>query len=829
MNTLLSDLRYAWRGMRRSPGFAALIVLTLGLGIGANTAIFSVINGVLLRPLPYRDSDQLVEIRSRGMGGKARFGISYPDYQDLQTLTGSLAGIALYRSEQFNLTGGTEPREVSATMVSPGLFALLGAAPAAGRVFAAGEDEGAVAILSHRLWQELFNADPSAVGRQVSLDGKDFTVVGVMPADFAYPDEDAALWLPIGTAFAQDPDLRVNRDDHFLSAVARLAPGIGLDRLHSDLDLLARRIAASQKDNGQRRVQITVNGGGGPSVLPGPSRQGFTNDGFSATPMRENVVGDVKSNLLILLGAVAVVLLIGCANAANLLMARAGARRREMGIRAALGAGRGRLVRQVLTESVLLALAASVTGLLLAAWGVHLLLATWPRTLPRAGEIHLDQNVLAFTLGLGIVTGLLFGLLPALRLARPEATESLRDDLAAGAGRQRRRTQSALVVAEVALALMLLVGAGLLVRSFVALNSVQLGFQPENVLAARLRLTPSRYPNPTAQREFFSRLTGRLADRPGISSISIARTLPLSGARMIMAINPRDVNADDPDQFLPVGMSIVGPDFFSALKIPMLQGRPFTDQDREGAPRVVIINQQLARRLWPGRNPLGLQLPAEGPGGGGRATVVGVIGDVRAGMLADAPTPEIFLPAAQSSRMDEMWVLFRAEHPLRQVPVLREVVRQDDPSQPIGDVVTLDQMVARQEAARRFNTTLITLFAALALVLAVIGIAGLTAYAVAQRRREIGIRISLGAQGGDVLRLLLSESGRLVATGVVIGLAGAVLIAPVLASMLYGISSRDMASFTLAGILLVVVALVATWVPARRALRVDPMTVLREE
>ena len=824
MNSLWQDLRYALRGIRRTPGFAALIILTLALGIGANTAIFSVVNGVLLRPLPYKNSDRLVEVRSSAGNRRIRFGVSYPDYQDLQKLTGSFAGVGAYTSDRFNLTGGGEPRELQAALVSPELFGVMQVPPLAGRTFAPDEARAPVAVISYGLWNDLFGGDRSAVGRQIALDGHSFTIVGIMPASFAFPEPDDAVWLPLGWAYLENPDGQADRDFHNLVAVARLAPAVSLDKARGDLGLLAHRIAAAKTDAGAGgRRQVVVQMGGGPAAGGGGARQGLADGGFELSTLRADVIGDVRTNLLILLGAVALVLLIGCANAANLLIARAGMRRREIGIRAALGAGRGRLVRQLLTESVVLATAAAVAGLAVAAWGVRLLLVIWPRNLPRAQDVHLDLPVLGFALAAGVITGLLFGLLPALRLAAPEAKESLRDELVSGAGRDRRRAQSALVVVEVALALMLLIGAGLLVRSFAALNAVDLGFQPADLVAARIRLTPSRYATLPAQRQFFDAMTARLEQRPGVGEVSLVQTLPLSGARRMEAFDPREIRPDDREEFLAVGATAVSADFFSTMGIRLRQGRGFNADDREGTSPVVIVNQRLAHRLWPDQSPIGKTLPI------GHVTVVGVVSDIRSGLVTEAPEPELYFPLGQAHDMGEMWVLLRAPHALRQVPALREAVASADRSQPVAEVVTFEQMISRQEAARRFNTTLITLFAALALVLAIVGIAGLTAYAVAQRTREIGIRMSLGAEAADVLRMLLGDSARLVGLGLLLGLAGATLATPVLGSMLYGISSRDVGAFASAGLVLGVAALAATWIPALRATRVDPVKVLRDE
>ena len=832
MDTLLQDLRFAVRTLARSPGFTLVAVLTLAVGIGANTAIFSAVNTVLLKPLPYPGSDRLLQIMSTGFRG-VRFGVSFPDLRDLRALSHDFTGVAATTTQRYNLTGAGDPREVQAAAVTADLFDVLQVRPEIGHGFTAADVRAPLALLSHGLWVTNFGRDPGILGRSISLDGRSFTVVGVMPAGFQFPDEDVQVWTPIGEFLSQNPQAETNRGMHFLTAVARLAQGVSTERVVGDVKLLAARLSASDSGTSggrQRIVTGQASPGGGP---PGPSSGGrsMLDTGFDVTLLRDVAVGDVRRPLLILLGAVGLVLLIACANGANLLLARATARRREMAVRRALGAGRGRLVRQLLTESTLLALAAGVVGVALAASGLDALLAVWPHALPRTAEIGLDGAVLAFSLGLAVVTGVAFGLLPAWRASAPGIEQSLRED-APGATGGRRRLQSTLVVGEVTLALVLLVGAGLLVRSFIRLSNVDPGFDTRDVLAARIRLTPARYPGGAQQTLFFDNMLTALQAHPGVQSASLAGTLPLSGNMFMIAFDPRTVRPDYPEPIMVLRLSVTSPDYFTTFRIPLRRGRGFTAQDRAGAPPVAVINRATADQLWPGQDPIGRQLTIGGPRQpAGPITIVGLIDNLRSASLDARPQPEIYRPASQQSEVREMWVALRAGsgRPLQFVGALRDAVHQADPEQSIGELVSLEQLIGRQTAARRFNTTLLTIFALLAVGLALVGIYGVTAYAVTQRTRELGIRMALGARGADVVRLLMRESLRRVAVGVGLGLLAALGVTRALSAMLFEVAPRDAVTFAATALLLVAVALVATWVPARRATKVDPMVALRYE
>lgn len=833
MEALFQDLRLALRQLAKNPAFAAVAVLTLAVGIGANTAIFSAVNAVLLRPLPYPHSDRLAEVTTSAAEG-LRFGVSYPDLLELRDLTRDFTGVAAYSTQRYNLTGAGDPREVQAAFVTADLFDVLGVQPRIGRPFTAAQERDPVALVSYGLWATSFGQDPGLLGKSIALDGKSYTVVGVMPPGFHFPDNDIEIWTPVGGILAEEPQAFTNRSFHALNAVARLAPNVTVTQLHGDLDVVAKRIAAeTQTDTGPRRVLAFGSGPGGPGGGPRTRVSPLDDLGFSATLLRDSAIGDVRTRLWVLLGAVSFVLLIACANAANLLLARAATRRREMAIRRALGAGRGRLIRQLLTESIVLALAAAALGLLIANWGLDALFTLWPRALPRSAEIGLDGTVLAFTVGLAVVTGLAFGLVPALRTTAPRIEEALREDSGSSTGGRRRRLQGTLVVAEVALALVLLVGAGLLVRSFIALNRVNPGYDTRDVLAARVRLTPARFPSAPQQKEFFNTVLASLTTRPDVASAGVAATLPLSGSIRIIAFDPHSIRPDYPDPIMIAMASVVSPDYFATLRIPIRRGRGFTAEDRAGAPAVAVVSARFAKELWPDADPIGRQFPLGGPRTGPRpVTIVGVVDDLRSTSLDEVPTrPALYTSALQEEGQPEMWIVMRSRtgSPLKLAGAIQDAVRLADSQQPVGDLVSLEQLIGRQTAARRFNTTLLSVFAVLAMVLALVGIYGVTSYAVAQRYRELGIRMALGARPRDVMRLLVGENLVRVAAGVALGLAIALLATRALASMLYGVAPQDAGTFAGMALLLAAVALAATWLPARRATRVDPVVALRTE
>jgi len=831
MNSLIQDVRFAIRSLRKNPGFTTLAALTLALGIGANTGIFSVVNAVLLRPLPYSEPDRLVELFTQGREPDSRFSLAYPDVLAIRGLTRDFSGVAPYTTQRYNFTSGGEPHEVRAAMATDDLFGVLRAGALVGRTFAPSELREPVVILGYGLWSSEFGSDRAVVGRSISLDGRPFTVVGVMPPGFHFPNEDTQIWVPLGQSFLTNPSLETNRDFYAFNVVARLAATATLEQATADLNVVAQRINAAARDQGQQRLEISMRNQG-PRGAPRTSAIPRTQ--FQVLPLLSNVLQDAPRALWVLFGAVGLVLLIACVNVAALLVARGTGRRKEIAVRQAMGAGRWPIARQLLTESVVLAVAAGVVGVGLGYWGVDGLVAWWPEVLPRASEISLDTRVLGFALGLSVLTGLVSGVIPALRASVFGVEQTLRDESGASTGaRSRRRINNTLVTAEIAVALVLLVASGLLIRSFVRLTSVELGYDTREVLAARIRLTPARYATGEAQTEFFQRLTDRLAQNPGVAGVSLSRTLPLTGGVQILAFDPRSIRPDYPEPFLASRMSVVAPGYFAALGIPLRLGRDFTASDRADAPAVVVINTQLANLLWPRQDPLGKTIPVGLPSGGARAlTVIGVIGDVHYASL-DAPVmPELYLPFLQSlqSAPGSMWVALRAKtSPLQLAGALRDAVRQLDPQQPIGEIASLDQMVSRSTATRRFNMTLLTAFACLALALALVGIYGVTAYTVTQRNREMGLRMAIGARPTEVVALLLKENLWLVLAGLGAGVVGAAAGTRVLKSLVFEVSTTDVTTFIGAAVVLGAVALAATYVPARRAARIDPMRALRYE
>lgn len=827
MDTLLQDLRYAVRTLAKAPGFATVAILTLAIGIGANTAIFSAIDTVLLKPLPFPESDRLVQVGTGGPG-MVHIGMSYPDLQDVRGLTNQFSGVGASSSQRYNLTGAGDPKEIQAASVTPDLFTVLRVHPEVGRLFAANEDRSPVALISHGLWVTSFGSDPQILSKAIALDGKAYTVVGVMPADFHYPSDAIQVWTPIGDALAQFPDAETNRGIFNFTVVGRLAPKASFEQVGAALKVLSARLNAEDSvasanagpGGGRRVIGIATGGPGGPKM----SQLDHT---LLATPLHDIAIGNVRRSLFILFGAVGLVLLIACANAANLLLSRATARRREMALRQALGAARGRLIRQLLTESLMLALAGGAVGILFALWGTRALIAIWPQVLPHASDFGIDGRILAYTVGLAVFTGLAFGIIPAWRASTPEIEGTLREESAGTTGSRRRRLQGGLVVAEITVALVLLVGAGLLVKSFIRLNNVNPGFDLNNVVAARVRLTPTRYAGGPAQTQFFNQLLTSLEARPGVQAASLAAVLPLSGAFRFLMFNPRTVRPDYPQPFMMLRSFSVSPDYFAAFRIPIRQGRPFTAEDRAGAPAVAIVNRATVKELWPDQSPVGKQINL----GRGVMTVVGVIDDIRSSSL-DAPSqPEIYTAVAQEPEMPQMWVILRAANgkPLQLVSAIRDAVHQADPEQPIGEIASLDAIADRLTAARRFNTTLLTLFALLAVALSMVGIYGVTSYAVTQRTRELGIRLALGARPGQVVSLMVRENAGRVTIGVILGLVAAFEVTRVLKSLLFEVAPSDALTFGSTAVLLAAVALAATWWPARRATRVDPMIALRAE
>ncbi|MFP5264641.1 MAG: ABC transporter permease [Blastocatellia bacterium] len=810
METILQDLRHAGRMLFNKPGFAALAVIALALGIGANSAIFSVVNAVLLRSLPYDAPERLVMVW--GTTPQAdRASVSPADFLDYRERNDVFEQVAAFTAGGFTLTGAGDPEQIRGARVSADFFSVLGARPALGRAFRAEDDEpGAarVVVFSQKLWQRRFNSDEGIIGKNVILNGQGFTVVGIMPAEFQFTipgifRSPAELWTP--SALVKDNSTRGN---HYLRVIGRLKLGVSLERAQAGLAAIA----------GQLQQEY-------PSTNMGM--------GVRLVGLHEQIVGNVRPALLILLGMVGFVLLIACANVANLLLARAASRHKEIAIRMALGATRARLARQLLTESMLLALTGGAFGILLALWGTDVLVSLSPANLPRVKEVGVDGYVLAFTLLISALTGVLFGLAPALQASKPDLNEALKEGSRGssenlGRGPLRRL----LVIFEMAAALVLLIGAGLMVKSFLRLSEVNAGFDPRNVLAMTLSLPRAKYKEPRAQAAFFREAFERIEGLPGVESVGAINDLPLGGDRDSTAFAVEGRPAPPPGERPSTEWRLVNPDYFKAMSIPVLRGRAFTEEDATDAPRVVVINDSFARRFFPNEDPVGrriiLDLTISNAAPVARE-IVGVAGDVRDLGLDAEPGPEVYAPYLQEP-VPYMAIMVKAKaDPAALGPAVRGEVLAIDKDQPISSIQGMEQVIKDSVAGRRFNMTLFAIFAAVALLLAAVGIYGVMAYSVTRRTHEIGIRMALGASSSDVLRLVLGQGMTLALIGMAAGLAASAALTRVMSSLLYEVSATDPLTFAVITLLLAGVALMACYIPARRAMKVDPMVALRYE
>ena len=815
LETLWQDLRFGARMLRRSPGFTFVAVFALALGIGANTAIFSVVNAILLRPLPYPNAAQLVRLhRTRGDDSAGRSPFSYPDFADLRAQSRSLQYVVAYAPWGGVLgTGGDEPERAYGADVSADLFPLLGVQPERGRAFTREEDrEGGppVIVISHALWQRRYGGDPDIIGRQVQLAGRSQTIIGVMPAGFQFPlgrAEPTDVWMPFTTEMARtSAEAMTARGQTFIPVIAGLAPGVTTEQASAELNTIAQALEQQYPDtNAARR--------------------------FRVVSLHEDLVGDVRSALLILLGAVGFVLLIACANVANLLLARSTSRGKEIAIKSALGAGRARIVRQLLTESLLLALCGGAVGLLLAVWGVDALVAASPREFPRLEEIGLDARVLGFTFGVSALTGLFFGLAPALQASKLDLNEALKEGgRGTTAGGQRGRLRGALVVAEVALSLVLLVGAGLLIKSFLTLLNTDLGYSTERILAVHLPLS-RRYSQPEQQSAYLREVMERTKALPGVEGIAATSLLPLSGNDIVITFEVEGRPPAAPGAAPRGRYNIVSPEYFNVMGMILQRGRGFSEQDVAGSPGVVIISESLAARYFPDEDPIGKRIIVDrNEGGDPPREIIGIVGDVRHASLEEEAQPEYYLSYLQTpARNTEVVVRAANNDPASLAPAVRAAIKEMNPEQLIWEMRTMSDLVGQSVAPRRFHMLLLGLFAGVALLLAGVGIFGVMNYVVSQRTHEIGVRIALGAQSRDVLKMVVGQGIRLAALGVGIGLAGALAVTRVLASLLYEVSPTDPLVFGSVAALLLAVALAACYIPARRATKVDPMTALRYE
>ncbi|HKQ78548.1 MAG TPA: ABC transporter permease [Blastocatellia bacterium] len=799
MQTLWQDLRYGVRMLLKARNFTLIAVLTLALGIGANAAIFSVVNAVLLQPLPYGDPDRLVWMWGAIRNGGRSASVSPPDFIDYraQNSVFDQFGASFSSSSSINLTGAGEPERLNSRVVTANYFDVLGAKPLHGRVFKSEEEQFGrhrVVVLSHGLWRRRFGADQTIVGREITLNDEDYTVIGVMPPDFR-PPHAAELWGPMPL---DNPGMNA-RHSHFLRPIGKLKAGVTLAQAQSEMDAIARRLEEQYPES---------------------------NTGWSLrlVPLHEQMTGTSKTALLVLLGAVAFVLLIACANVANLLLIRAVSRRKEIAVRAALGASRWRIARQMLTESLLIALAGGMLGALLTVWGIDLLVAFSAGNLPPTARISIDATVLAFTVGISVLTGVLFGLAPALHTLKVNLNDSLNAEGRSGsASFERNRTHNLLVVMETAIAVVLLVGAGLLIRSLVRLQNVNPGFDAENALTLRIDLSERKYDRSEKTASFFSQLENRLAALPGVEAVGMTTELPLSGQRndapFIVAGRP----PVRPNERYGADFRRVNRQIFQAMRIPLLRGRQFTEQEVSAGAPVLIVSESLARAVFPNEDPLGQRLMF-GPNDQPRE-IIGIVGDVSHRGLELRPFPTMYLPMRGTGWKN--LVIRTTTDPLSLASAVRQEIKALDPDLALAGMKPLEQVVYESVAEPRYRTTLLGLFAAVALLLAAIGLYGVLAYAVTLRTREIGIRMALGAQPRDALRLIIRQGIKLVLIGVLLGLGAALALTRLMRTLLFEVNAADPLTFGVIALALTLVALVACWIPARRATKVDPMIALR--
>ncbi|MFN8005126.1 MAG: ABC transporter permease [Acidobacteriota bacterium] len=810
METILSDVRIALRGIAKRPGFNLVIILTLALGIGANTAIFSVVHAVLLSALPYPQADQLVSLSSKvELKNLTQQPVSYLNARDWIRQNQGFAQMAALRSENQNLTDGTEPLRVNTVRASANILTLLGVQPALGRDFRRDEEQPGhetVALLSHDLWQRRYSGDPGILGQKIPLNDKTYTVVGVLPAWLkqpgvtlpSLPPTGADVWIPL-----VPNNFELDRSLHNLRVIGRLKPGVALAQAREEMNTIAARLE-------QEYPAINAN------------------IGSEAIPLHEQVVGKVSQALWMLTAAVGLVLLIACVNVANLLLARAASRQTEIAIRTALGATRGRLIAQMLAESVVLSLAGGVCGVLLATWGLPLL--TKMSAVPRADEIGIRLPVLLFALLISLLTALAFGLLPALKTSRSDLVRALKDGRKGGAGVAHRRWLNALVISEIALAMVLLIGAGLLLRSFHALSQSDPGFRTEGVLTVGVPLPDSSYPDQVRQLQFFERAFASLNSVPGVQSSAAIFGLPILGfatATFTTQGNPVPAGQEPVADF-----RTISPDYFRVMGMPLRQGREFSTHDTAETTDVIIVNEELARRQWPGESALGkrLQISAETTRW---REVVGIVGNARLTNLETPIDPAIYVPQTQNSWPNALrlssFVVKTPGDPQPIAPAVRSALRALDPSLPVAQVRTMENIVSESLAQRRFNLALLLLFAIVAGALAIIGIYGVMSYGVAQRKQELGVRLALGAQRSDITRMIVLEGGTLALTGIGLGLVAAFAATRLMAGLLAGISATDPVAFFSIAAGLSTVAMLASYLPARQAAKVDPMIALRAD
>ncbi|HEU4511378.1 MAG TPA: ABC transporter permease [Pyrinomonadaceae bacterium] len=810
MDVLWKNLVYSLRMLLKKPSLTAIAIIAMALGIGANTAIFSVVNSVLLQPLPYPQPEQLVKLATEDRDGTldGRGTFSVPDLLDVQQHATSLEHVATVQRTGTISTEGGDPERVIGAAVNADYFPLLRVKPVLGRVFTREEDKAGapqVVLLSHGFWQRRYGGDPNIIGREINLGGKT-TVIGIMPAGFEYPisDDPQDFWEPLFSAQFMTKDSLEERDNRYLDVIGRLKPGVTLEQAKADLDLLSRQVEQkSPKSN--------------------------TNAIFNAVSMHEELTRDFRTALLVMLGAVGLVLLIACANVANLLLARAAARQKEVAIRMALGASRRRIASQLLTESVLLSLAGGAVGLLLASWGMDLIVAYGPADVPRLRDVSLDRYVLFFTFGVAMLTGVLFGLVPALQASKPDPGNMLKDAGRGFSHAGRNRMRSALIVSEVALSLMLLVGAGLLINSFWRLLRTDAGFDPKGVLTLDIPLDRRVYPTPEQQSAAFQQLIARMKSLPGVRDASVVNNVPLTDLDIEFSFQVEGREPYKPGEEPTADFTVSGSDYFRTMNIALLRGRVFTDQDTANTPPVMVVSQAFAKQYFPNEDAIGKRIIFEGETKTTRE-IVGVVEDIRRNGLDIDVEPEIYVSHLQDpERRLNIVMRTHAQDASQLTQAARAEVKAFDPKQIIWRVQTLEDLLGTSVAPRKFNMLLLGIFAGVALILAAVGLYGVMSYSVSWRTHEIGIRMALGARHADVLRLVVRQGMTMTLIGLALGLVGAFALSRVLAGLLYGVSATDPLTFTGVSVVLLAVALLACLVPARRATRVDPIIALRSE
>ena len=820
---MLSEIKVALRGLLKSPGFTIIAIATLALAIGANSAVFSLINALLVRPLPYQQPSQLALIWERfAAQGLDRIPVSPPEYLDLEKAFKSGSQLAAFTYQTFNFGGGDVPERISGVLVTPTLFPLLGVEPIKGRTFAReelGQGHDDMIVISERLWQRRFNSDPSMIGKSLLLNGRSYTVIGIMPAKFEFPiplfgvqgnqfAERVDIWKPVAFTAMELKD----RGNRSYGLITRLRADVSPVKAQAELDTIMADWIRAYPDN-------------------------YKDSGFGARvyPLQDQVVGGMRTGLAILLGAVIFVLLIACANLATMLLARASARERELAIRIALGAGRWRLLRQMLAESVLLALAGAAGGIILSIWGLELLKQVGARTVPRLAEVNVDLVVLIVTAVVAVGSGILFGLIPAFASAKPELTEALKEGgRSSTTGTRRNQVRNSLVVAEIALALVLLVGAGLLLKSYARVQNVNPGFNPNNVLTMEVSLPQLKYPSPgpaylggTSAINFFREAHRRIAELPGVQATGCTTTLPLSGSNSDSSFAIEGANLQPGEPGPDEEIRAITPEYFRVLQTPLLEGRFFNDADTADSPQVVIINEALARKYFPKGDALNKRITFDDPRKDPKwITIVGIVSSIRHRGLDLDPQPEYYVPQAQFPVRSMVLAVRSGQDPRTLTSAIRREIQSIDPDQPIANVRTLQAVTADSIAPRRMSVALLGVFAGIALLLAGVGIYGVISYLVVQRTHEIGVRMALGAQRTDVLRLVVGHAAKLVGIGTVIGLILAFLSTRTLSALLYSVGAFDPTTFVFVTIALAAIALLASYIPALRATRADPMIAL---